>query len=309
MTTTVTSVDSATSSTLLKAADGTRTSLVIENTDTYRLYVLLVDSTGTATTSTGGFTFSLPEHGTATLTPPDCFKGVYGIWAGNGSGGASITAITDPVSDDNGTISTYGELKTSLAAWIKAGTTLPSDETTSRIPEYIALFEAEANRVLRVRGMDTVSTGLTITDGSADVPTGFRQVIAFRNTASPYNEIKYLPIDQIERLDPQATDLPYYYAVVGSNIICYPPSDATARLRYRRGLTPLTSSDDTNWLLAKHPDAYLWGSLRNADLRLVDPERVALVAPNYERVMAQIMADDRNMHGQILSVQPSGFVV
>jgi hypothetical protein len=213
------------------------------------------------------------------------------------------------MSDLNGSIDTYGELKTALAAWLKPNTTLPTDETTSRIPEYIALFEAEANRVLRVREMDSVSASLAITAGVATVPALFRQVRSFRLTDSPYNEIRYLPIDQIEKLDPSVTDLPYYYDIVGASFLFYPPTTATARLRFRAGLTPLAATDDTNWLLGKHPDAYLYGALMNADRRLIDPERVGLVEPRYNRVMKQIMDEDRNMMGHILHVQPSGFVV
>ena len=307
MTTTITSVNSSTSSQTLLAADGTRTSVTIENTDANTLYVSV--GTTPATTSAGGFTFSRVLNASATLTPPESQNALYGIWSGDGAGAATITAITDPVVDDNGWISTYGELKTALAAWMKPTTTLESAETTSRIPEYIALFEAEANRTLRVRDMDTVSTSLAITTGSATVPTGLRQVISIVLTTDPYNEIRYLPPDQIERMDPTDTDEPFYYSITGSTFIFYPPTTDTARLRYRRGLTPLSASDDTNWLLAKHPDAYLYGSLVNADRRLVDPERVGLVEPRYERVMQQIRDEFRSMHGTALYVQPSGFVV
>ncbi len=307
MTSTITSVSSSTSSQTLLAADGTRTSVTIENTDANTLYVSV--GTTPATTSAGGFTFSRVLNASATLTPPESQNALYGIWSGDGSGAATITAITDPVVDDNGTISTYAELKTALAAWLKPGTTLPSAETSSRIPEYIALFEAEANRTLRIRHMDTVDTALAVTSGSATVPTGFRQMLSAVNTEDPYEPIDYLPPDLYEALDPSETGNPVYYTITGSTLLFWPDDTTTVRIRYRRGLTPLSADDDTNWLLAKHPDAYLWGSLRNADLRLVDPERAALVEPNYQRVMMQIAAEERAMIGHILRPQPSGFVV
>ena len=93
-----------TSVTLLIAADGTRTSLTIQNTDANTLYVA-VGWPG-ATTSPGGFTFSRVLNASATLTPPESQLAIYGIWSAAGAGGATITAITDPVVDDNGTIST-----------------------------------------------------------------------------------------------------------------------------------------------------------------------------------------------------------
>lgn len=308
MTSTITSVSSTATSTLLIAADGTRTSLTIQNTDANTLYVSV--GVTPATTSIGGFTFSRVLNASATLTPPESYQAIYGIWSAAGSGGATITAITDPVTDDNGTISTYAELKTALAAWLKPNTTLPSDETTSRIPEYIALFEAEANRTLRSRNMDTVSTSLTVTSGSATIPTGFRRVNAITNTTTPYDNIDFMPIDQFERLDATVTSgLPEYYTIAGANLLFWPAVSGTVRLRYISGLTPLTSDNDTNWLLAKHPDAYLYGSLVNADRRLIDPERVGLVEPRYREVMAQIMYEERAMIGTAMRPIPQGFVV
>ncbi|CAB4198875.1 hypothetical protein UFOVP1333_3 [uncultured Caudovirales phage] len=308
MTSTITSVNSSATSTLLIAADGTRTSLTIQNTDANTLYVA-VGSTP-ATTSSGGFTFSRVLNASATLTPPESQQAIYGIWSAAGAGAATITAITDPVVDDNGTISTYAELKTALAAWLKPGTTLPTDETTYRIPEYIALFEAEANRTLRTRNMMTVDTALAVTSGSATVPTGFRQMVAVSNSTTPYDNIDYIPLDQFERLDATTTTgLPEYYTISGATILFWPAVTCTPRIRYRRGLTPLTTDNDTNWLLAKHPDAYLYGSLMNADRRLIDPERIGLVEPRYREVMRQIIEEERWQHGHGLRPIPSGFVV
>jgi hypothetical protein len=308
MTSTITSVGSSATSTLLIAADGTRTSLTIQNTDANTLYVAV--GSNPATTSPGGFTFTRQLNSSATLTPPDSQLAIYGIWSAVGSGAATITAITDPVVDDNGTISTYAELKTALAAWLKPNTTLPDDETTSRIPEYIALFEAEANRTLRTRNMMAVDTALAVTSGSAAVPTGFRQMVSVVNTTTPYDQIDYIPLDQFERLDATTTSgLPEYYTITGATLLFWPAVTCTPRIRYRRGLTPLTADNDTNWLLAKHPDAYLYGSLVNADRRLIDPERVGLVEPRYREVMRQIIEEERWQHGHALRPIPSGFVV
>lgn len=308
MTTTITAVSSSITSQTLIAADGTRTSLTIQNTDANTLYVA-VGSTP-ATTSPGGFTFSRVLNASATLTPPESQQAIYGIWSAAGAGAATITAITDPVVDDNGSISTYAELKTALAAWLKPGTTLPTDETSYRIPEYIALFEAEANRTLRTRNMMTVDTALAVTSGSAAVPTGFRQMIAVSNSTTPYDQIDYMPLDQFERLDATTTSgLPEYYTISGATILFWPAVTCTPRIRYRRGLTPLTADNDTNWLLAKHPDAYLYGSLMNADRRLIDPERIGLVEPRYREVMRQITEEERAQVGHGLRPVPSGFVV
>jgi hypothetical protein len=307
MTTAITSANSSTTSQLLLAADATRTSVTLENTDANTLYVALGQA---ATTSIGGYTFSRNYGASATLTPPESYQAIYGIWSADGSGGVTITAVTDPVQDDNGAISTYAELKTAIAAWLKPGTTLPTEETTSRIPEYVALFEAEANRVLRTRDMESVDTALAVTSGSATIPTGMRQITSIKNVSTPYNEIIYIPVDTFEGLYPYSTsELPFYFTVEGSTLLFYPAQTTTVRVRYKRGLTALTNDNDYNWLLRKHPDAYLYGALINADRRLIDPERIGLVEPRYREVMRQIQQEEAFVIGMGLRPQPSASFV
>ena len=305
MTTTITSVNSSVASQLLIAADGSRTSLTIQNTDPNTLYVAV--GTTPATTAIGGFTFSRVLNASATLTPPDSHQAIYGIWGGDGAGGATITAITDPVSDGNSAISTYAELKTAIANWLRPGST-PTADMTARIPQYIGLCEAQVRRELHLRSLDQSDT-LTITDGSASVPTGFQSVLSLTLTGEPYTQIRALPLDQLRKLDPtQLSDSPYYYARTGSTFVFYPRTDATAELRFRRGVTPLTADADTNWLLAGHPDVYLYGSLIHADRRLIGP-RLGEWKEGFERAMAGIERLEMDIHTDALYPQPSSFVV
>lgn len=307
MTITITSASSSTTSQLLLAADSTRTSVTLENTDANAMYVALGQA---ATTSIGGYTFRRNYSASATLTPPESYQAIYAIWDADGSGGVTITAITDPVADDNGAISTYGELKTAVAAWLKPNTSLPTDETTSRIPEYIALFEAEANRVLRVKDMDAQETSLTVTSGAATRPTGLRRLEALKNTVYPYSDITYIPADVFDGLYPNTSGTDAQYCTLkGSTLYFWPAITTTVSLTHKRGLTALTNDSDYNWLLRKHPDAYLYGALINADRRLIDPERIGLVEPRYREVMRQIQHEEAFVIGMGLRPQPSASFV
>jgi hypothetical protein len=307
MTTAITSVNSSTTSQLLLAADATRTSVTLENTDANTLYVALGQA---ATTSIGGYTFSRNYGASATLTPPESYQAIYGIWSADGSGGVTITAVTDPVQDDNGAISTYGELKTAIAAWLKPGTTLPAEETASRIPEYVALFEAEANRVLRVKDMDAQETSLTVTSGAATRPAGLRRLDTLKNTAYPYSDITYIPADVFDRLYPSTSGTAVRYCTLkGSTLYFWPAITTSVSLTHKRVLTALTNDNDYNWLLRKHPDAYLYGALINADRRLIDPERIGLVEPRYREVMRQIQQEEAFVIGMGLRPQPSASFV
>src|SRR5262245_15894630 len=63
-------------------------------------------------------------------------------------------------------ITTYAQLQTAIASW------LARSDLTATIADFITLFEAAANRRLRVRQMET-STNLTPSSGAATLPTDY----------------------------------------------------------------------------------------------------------------------------------------
>ena len=80
-------VASGTGAVLLLAANKNRVSVIIENTDTNKLYV----SFGTVTATTSNYTFQLAQHANKEVLT---FRGpIYGIWAGDGSGSALMTEV------------------------------------------------------------------------------------------------------------------------------------------------------------------------------------------------------------------------
>ena len=80
-------VASGTASVLLIAANPSRVSVYIENTDSNKLYV----SYGTVAATTTNYTFQLAEHAHKEILT---FRGpIYGIRAGDGSGSALITEV------------------------------------------------------------------------------------------------------------------------------------------------------------------------------------------------------------------------
>jgi hypothetical protein len=92
VTSATTSVNSTTTSTQLLAADTTRSSVTIVNTDAYRLYFLF--GSGTASSSSGGFTDYLDSDDTVVIDGDQAELAIQGIWTADGAGAASITAVT-----------------------------------------------------------------------------------------------------------------------------------------------------------------------------------------------------------------------
>ena len=307
MTTTPSFVAAAATSTLLLAADGSRTSVTIENTSPATMYVAVGFTP--ATTSGGGFTFSRPLNAGATLTPPEAGQALYAIWTSAAGGGATITAVSDPTSDSNGAgITTYAQLKTAVAAWLRPNSAVSSDMSTN-IPKYIGLGEVAIRRELHLRRLDQAVSSLAITDGTATVPDGFLSVVSLSLVDEPYNQLTGLALDQVRaaaRIS-QATK-PRHYAVSGGLFYFDFDGDATAELIHRRGVTPLVNDNDTNWILAGHPDLLLSASLVVAAQRLIDP-RLGEFKEWFAQSLDSVQRLERNLHSDIILPMPNGMVV
>lgn len=167
-------------------------------------------------------------------------------------------------------LTTYAELKTSLASWFHDRT-----DVANIADDLIDLAEARFNREIVSRRMDT-STTLTITSGAATIPTGLLKVRSIVLTAYPYTTLEYTPIDMLERLDPTITTPPERFCEVGSSFVMWPPTSAASRIRYRGKITPLDGTNTSNWILADHPDLYLKASLLGASEYFVDDDRIPL---------------------------------
>lgn len=301
---TTTSVNSTVVSTLLAAADGTRTTLIITNRDSADLYLKF--GGGPASTAVGGWSLVRGLNAGAILSAPDSFQSVYGIWTSANGGYAEVDATNTPVSDGNSAISTYGELKTAIGNWLRPGST-PSADMTARIPQYIGLAEVQIRRELHLRSLDQVEASLTITDGEASIPTGFQGVISLVSGEEPYNQITALPIDQVRTLAAQpGRTKPAHYAISGGLIYFDFAGDGVAELGYRRGVTPLSADADTNWILAGHPDVYMFGALVQAAIRLVDP-RLSEFRSMFLEAIDSIQRLERNVNLDVIRPMPNGY--
>ena len=80
-----------------------------------------------------------------------------------------------------------------------------------------------------------------------------------------------------------------------------PPPDTgyTAELTYVATLAKLSDSNASNWVLERHPDVYLYGSLLQAAPYLRDDERVGLWTPLYAQAIEDmIIQNERSAFSQ-----------
>ncbi len=163
-------------------------------------------------------------------------------------------------------ISTYTELKASIANWLNR-----SDLTSEISDDFIKLVEADLNAKLRIRQMEQIET-ITIDSETETVPTGF---IAVRSLYILSNGTKYhlnyiSPASLISIKGGSTSGLPRTYTIESDNgteqfrFAPAPDSSYTGYIQYYKAFTPLSSANASNYILASHPAIYLYGTLFHA---------------------------------------------
>src|SRR4051812_23891330 len=152
-------------------------------------------------------------------------------------------------------ITTYAELQTAVGNW------LDRTDLSSRIPEFIAMYEAQVNRRLRLRPQVTTAT-VTLTAGSGTLPTDYLEWKRVTWTGSSRVELTYVTPSALVAFNPDSlSDTPTHFTIEGSTIKVARLDNTSLQLLYTQKVPALTDSATTNWLLTAHPDAYLFGTL------------------------------------------------
>ena len=193
-------------------------------------------------------------------------------------------------------LANYSDLKTALASWA-----VRSDLTT-QLDDFIDMAEAEFNRTLRTEQMITEATlTLSSTSSSANLPSDFLEVESVSFTTSP-REINFVPRKQLQ--DQYATlssGRPKVYslrapATTGGvqRMIFGPAPDGayTLTLSYYQQLPGLSTSNTTNWLMTKEPEAYLFCALSKGLSFIQDTERKAEIKAGWQEIKAQLDSED-----------------
>lgn len=128
-------------------------------------------------------------------------------------------------------------------------------DITDVFPRLVKFAENDFNRRLRCREQITDTT-LTVSGGSASIPADLVEIIDLSTTAG--RELVQLPRAKYEK----AVNKAGFYTVDASTILA---SDGTYDFRYYAKIPTITDSmTDTNWLLAKHPELYLYAVAEKA---------------------------------------------
>ncbi len=196
-------------------------------------------------------------------------------------------------------LSTYTGLKAEIADWLNRS------DLTASIPSFIALTEAEVQRVLR---RTTKRATITVAEESVAIPATVAELRSLRfvtSTRSRDIPISIVTPEQLSdiRARGEATGRPRAAAVVGTNLLFAPaPNDIyNMEITYYEKLIPLSASVATNVVLAEAPDVYLYGALREASAFLEHDERIPVWAAKFSTALDQLaVARQREEHGASL---------
>lgn len=194
------------------------------------------------------------------------------------------------------TISTYAELKTAVENW------LARTDQSQRTPEFITLAEAEINRRLAIREMESRATAQT-TQGQAyiELPAAQENFLGMRRltiTSDPVKRLLYYAPAQLEALyGSQAEGRPEAFTIIGQEIQLRPIPGGAYDLEalYLNRLSAISDSNVPT-LFANNPDLYLYGALSHAIPFINEPDETARFAQfrsGFDSAIEAIIRSDR----------------
>jgi hypothetical protein len=204
-------------------------------------------------------------------------------------------------------ITTYTELKTSIASWLNR------DDLTSVIPDFISLAEAGINRDLRHYKM-IERADATLDSRYVQMPADWMETVRFSITSGDTYRLELVSRDDMLEYRQKTADTsgrPRFYANIGDTIEVFPTPDAdyTMQLQYYAKTPALSDSNASNWLLLDAPDVYLYGTLIQSAPYLQDDARTQTWAALYAAALQSLQkaSDDTRFAGSGLRMRVTSY--
>ena len=179
-------------------------------------------------------------------------------------------------------LDTYDNLFKAISNRIERGTSLDLE-----IPDFILLAEKEMlsnpSESLKISEAETISTAPTsTTDRYLALPDGFKKGRDFTITLdNGIGRLEYRTPSQLQVRN--GTGTPWFFTIKGNELeFDIVPAEAwTVTFSYFKDFAPLTKLNQTNIILDKHPNIYLFGALRHAFIRAQDLQQEAIYSKNF----------------------------
>ena len=186
-------------------------------------------------------------------------------------------------------ITTYDELKTSIANWLNR------DDLAAVIPDFIALAEAQIARDIRHwRQEKRVTT--SVNEQYENLPNDWLEMIQIQLTAGGSLQAVSASELQSRKEVSLTANKPKYYRLTSDQIELYPAPDQPyeASMQYYARVPALSDAETFNWILTEYPDIYLYGSLVHAAPYLADDQRITVWASLYKSAVDALNKDSTN---------------
>ena len=186
-------------------------------------------------------------------------------------------------------LSTYSELKTSIAGWLNR----EDADTIAKIPDFIALAEAKIARDVRHwRQEKRVTT--PVNEQYENLPIDWLEMIQIQITTGGRLQVISAAELQERKEASSVVQKPKYYRLTSDQIEFYPTPDSSyeVAMQYYARVPALTDVDTTNWILTDYPDIYLYGSLVHAAPYLIDDQRLNVWASLYQSAVDALNQDN-----------------
>jgi hypothetical protein len=196
------------------------------------------------------------------------------------------------------TIASFSDLKAAVPNWLRRA------DLAAMVPDFIMLAEREMDRTLRT-ALQLGEAAVTIDAEFIAAPASLRMVRSFRLTGGMGRLLREVTPEQMaqRKAAPHALAAsPREFTVVGAQIEVWPVPDRaySAVIELQAGIVPLSDANPTNWILAGHPDAYLFGALAAGAAYAKNDERAAAYQARFERVLGDIQEALRTSYDRTL---------
>lgn len=184
-----------------------------------------------------------------------------------------------------GAIDSYPKLVAAIADELDRG------DLNDKIPRFIRLAEARMARMIMHPDRDATTTIATVAGvETASLPADLRRLRAAHLVADPLVILQQVSPSELREGWNTGSGQPQAYAIHNGRLVFGPVPDAiyTVSLAYLGSIAQLTDANQSNWLLLKHPDAYLYGALLHAEAYLANDDRLPIWKSVFDETIAEI---------------------
>lgn len=181
---------------------------------------------------------------------------------------------------------TYSKLKVDVARW------LATDDLSQEIVSFIQLAESDLCKDVRVRGMET-SIVYTLNGSPQVLPQGFLGMRRIYLDSENGRELTYMPPERFYTSRAYTSSgQPAIYTIEGNSIIfapaASPEAPIDASLLYIKPYESLTEDGDSNSLLTKSYDLYLYCALMHGFSFMRDDDQAVKYKGKYDESVLKV---------------------